>query len=170
MSTAQKKQSWLALVKGPNSNLGLLLLVSGAGAGLSPIAPGTVGTIAAWSVIAAVVHVPQHFWLFAGLVAFVAGALAIDRAQAMSGAVDPGWVVIDEITAFWLLYGALGGDLHSQALMFALFRFFDVVKPPPARLIHHRWHRGWGVMADDIVAAVWTALVMLVGRYWLLGD
>lgn len=170
MSTAQKKQSWRPLAKGPKANLNLLLLVSGAGAGLSPLAPGTVGAIAAWAAIAATPMLPSYVWLLAGLLTFVAGALAIDRAQATTGAADPGWVVIDEIAAFWLLYGALGGDVQSQALMFLLFRFFDIIKPPPARLIDKRWHNGWGVMADDVVAAAWAGLTLLLGRFWLLGG
>ena len=47
-----------------------------------------------------------------------------------------------------------------QAFAFLLFRLFDIVKPPPANIIDREWHNGFGVMADDIVAAFYTVVVL----------
>jgi phosphatidylglycerophosphatase A len=58
----------------------------------------------------------------------------------------------------------VGADAVRQAFAFLLFRVFDIVKPPPARLIDREWHHGFGVMADDIVAAFYALLVMAVSQ------
>jgi phosphatidylglycerophosphatase A len=74
------------------------------------------------------------------------------------GARDPGAVVLDEILALPVAY--FGVELHSPAVLvagFLLFRLFDVVKPPPARQLE-RLPRGLGIMADDLVAALYALL------------
>ena len=75
------------------------------------------------------------------------------------GVADHSAIVCDEIAAFLLVLFFVGADPLRQAFAFLLFRVFDVVKPPPAKLIDREWHHGFGVMADDIVAAFYALLV-----------
>ena len=114
----------------------------GFGAGLSPIAPGTVGTLVALP-LAALLRAFTDDLGFILIVAasFAIGVWAADRTGRDLGVADHSAIVWDEIAAF------------------LLFRVFDVVKPPPARLIDREWHHGFGVMADDIVAGFYALLV-----------
>jgi len=79
-----------------------------------------------------------------------------------SGMKDPQIVVIDEVLGQWLtLAGALRVNWRSVLLAFALFRFFDIVKPPPIRLIE-RLPGGAGIVLDDMMAGVYGALVLFL--------
>jgi phosphatidylglycerophosphatase A len=91
--------------------------------------------------------------------AFVNGVWAAHRTGRDLGLADHGAIVCDEIVAFLLVLFFVGSDPWRQGFAFLLFRFFDVVKPPPARHIDREWHHGFGVMADDIVAAFYALLV-----------
>lgn len=167
MTHGQSKLSWLPLVRGKDADPTTLLIVSCGGAGLVPFAPGTVGTLAAWMVVAALPQVPQLAWLAIAAAAFVVGCIYVERAERVAGVHDPGWVVIDEAVAYWLIYGCLGGDVLRQAAIFFAFRFFDVVKPPPARRIDREWRNGLGVMADDVAAALWTCAALALAFRFL---
>ena len=126
----------------------------GFGAGMSPWAPGTVGTLLA---------IPLGDWLNvvtsdAGYLVAVAalalvGAWASDRTGRDLGVADHGGIVIDEIVAMLLVMFFVGTDLRRVALGFLLFRLFDIVKPPPIRALDARMKNGVGVMLDDLVAA-----------------
>ncbi|HEX7271151.1 MAG TPA: phosphatidylglycerophosphatase A, partial [Casimicrobiaceae bacterium] len=76
----------------------------------------------------------------------------------------PPSVVWDEIVAFLLVMFIVGVQPLRVAFGFLLFRLFDIVKLPPATFIDRNWHRGFGVMADDIVAAFYALLVFAVGQ------
>ena len=145
------------------------LIALGFGAGLSPWAPGTLGTLLA---------IPLAFglWKWANDVAFLAvvlvlllgGAWASQRTGRALGAPDHGGIVIDEVAAFLLVLFFTGSQLSRIALAFVLFRLFDIVKPPPIRQIDARMKSGVGVMADDLVAAgfalvVYAAIVRVSG-------
>jgi phosphatidylglycerophosphatase A len=71
-------------------------------------------------------------------------------------------LVWDEFVAFWLVLWLVPQSLPAQALAFVLFRFFDVVKPPPIRQVDARFKGGFGVMLDDLLAAGYTLLVMAI--------
>ena len=135
----------------------------GFGSGLPRNAPGTCGTIFAW-----LLFVLVDRWLQGGawavvIVATVAlGAWAAQRTGAALGVADSSHIVIDEIAAFWIVLAMLpaGSSLPMQLAAFVLFRFFDIVKPPPIRLLDQRIKTGFGVMLDDLVAAFYTLLVI----------
>lgn len=150
------------------------LIALGFGAGLSRFAPGTVGTLWAWAaflVIEALLHPTDVAW--AGIIAFgtLVGWWASVRTAERSGIADPGFIVIDEIVAFWLvLWLAMPMGLLGQALAFALFRFFDAAKPGPVAWADQffkgwGWRGGWGIMFDDLVAAFCTLLVITLWRF-----
>ncbi|WP_425261926.1 phosphatidylglycerophosphatase A family protein [Rubrivivax sp. RP6-9] len=150
-------------------------LALGFGSGLAPRAPGTVGTLWAW-----IGFVVLDRWLGPaawGLV--IAGALllgiwACTRTAQHLGVADPGAIVWDEIVAFWLVLWLLTpAGFWAQLAAFVLFRFFDAVKPGPVRWADQRyklqpgqaigWRQGWGILFDDLVAAVCTLLCIAVG-------
>lgn len=133
----------------------------GFGTGLSPIAPGTVGTLLALPLDALLrATVNDAGYALAVVSAFAVGVWAADRTGRDLGVADHGAIVWDEVVAFLAILFFIGADAVHQAFAFLLFRLFDIVKPPPAATIDREWHDGFGVMADDLVAAAYTLLVL----------
>jgi len=146
----------------------------GFGSGLSPVAPGTVGTLWAW-VAFAVAHpwLDDRQWAAVLAIAFVVGVWACTRTAQHLGTADPGAIVWDEVLAFWLvLWLVMPTGLLGQAVAFALFRFFDAAKPGPVGWADRRfklrpgqaigWRQGFGIVFDDLIAALCTLLVIAV--------
>ena len=144
----------------------LHLISLGFGSGLSPIMPGTVGTLFGWASFAVLnryltvldwgVLIIVGFFAGISITAFTAKKLAID---------DPSAIVWDEIVAFWLvLLMVTPITFTGQVWSFILFRFFDMVKPPPIRYFDRRLKGGFGIMFDDLVAAFFTLLVIALWR------
>ncbi len=133
----------------------------GFGAGLAPVAPGTFGTLVALPIAAALRAYANDAIFLAVIVAgFFLGVWAAGRTGRALGAGDHGAIVCDEVVAFLLVLFFVGADPVREAFAFLLFRGFDITKPPPARFIDREWHGGFGVMADDIVAAFYALLVL----------
>lgn len=133
----------------------------GFGAGLSPIAPGTVGTLLALPLSALLRAFTNDLGYLLGVGAsFLLGVWAAQRTGRDLGVADHGAIVWDEVVAFLLVLFFVADDPLRVALAFLLFRFFDIVKLPPARLIDREWHHGFGVMADDLVAAFYALIVL----------
>ncbi|HTS23767.1 MAG TPA: phosphatidylglycerophosphatase A [Casimicrobiaceae bacterium] len=133
----------------------------GFGAGLSPIAPGTVGTLVALPIAAALrAYAGDAGFLLAIAVALGVGVWAVDRTGRDLGAADHAAIVWDEIAAFLLVLFLVGAEPLRQVFAFVLFRAFDILKPPPADYIDREWHDGFGVMADDLVAAFYALLML----------
>jgi len=132
----------------------------GFGAGLAPVAPGTFGTVVAIP-IALVLHRYAGDAVFAAaiVVLFVVGVWASAVTGRALGVPDHGSIVIDEVVAFLLVLYFAGLTPLRIAFAFALFRFFDIVKPPPIRQVDAAMKSGFGVMLDDIVAAGYALLV-----------
>jgi phosphatidylglycerophosphatase A len=78
------------------------------------------------------------------------------------GEIDHGGIVWDEMVAIWLVLLFTPAGLLWQVVAVALFRFFDIAKPPPVRWADRSFKGGFGVMFDDIVAAGYTLLVLAV--------
>ncbi len=135
----------------------------GFGAGLSPWAPGTVGTLWAWAVWHLVAWVfaftPTPAAMFALLAAaFALGVVACERTGRDLGVSDHGAIVWDEVVAFWVVLAMLPAGVANEVAAFALFRLFDIVKPPPIRQVDAGLKGGFGVMVDDLLAAGYTLL------------
>ena len=146
------------------------ILAQGFGSGLSPIMPGTCGTLFAW-----VAYVVLNFrgpalftpltWGVVIVLGFIIGIWACHITGRNLGAPDHGSMVWDEIIAFWLVLLMLSpADLKTQCWAFIGFRFFDMVKPPPIAYFDRRFKGGFGVMWDDIVAAFYTLLAFAIWR------
>ena len=137
------------------------LIAFGFGAGLSPVAPGTVGTLVAWPIgwyLGGAYPVSVVLAVIAIL--FAAGVWACEVTGRRLGIPDHSAMVCDEIVAFLLVLCVVPRTLAWQAAGFALFRFFDILKPPPIRWFERRLHGGFGVMFDDLLAAGYTLLVL----------
>jgi len=137
------------------------LIAFGFGSGLSPWAPGTVGTLWAW-----LAFVVLERWLgpavWAVLIAAGAaiGVWACGRTARDLGVPDHRSIVWDEIVAFWLVLLFVPAGAAAQSAALVLFRFFDIVKPPPIRHFDAKLKNGFGVMFDDLLAAFYTLLLV----------
>jgi phosphatidylglycerophosphatase A len=100
----------------------------------------------------------------AAAIAFVLGCWAATRVAAASGHHDPGFIVIDEIAAQWLVLLATPLDWRFYAAAFLLFRLFDIAKPWPIRSVERRVAGGFGIMLDDVVAALYALVLLLIGQ------
>ncbi len=141
------------------------VIAMGFGSGLSPKAPGTVGTLWAWASyeLMTLFLTTSDIGLLIALSLPVGWWVCTVTAQHMQ-VQDPSAIVWDEIVAFWLiLWLWMPVGFWGQFIAFALFRFFDAVKPGPVgwadRHFHGLgWRGGWGIMFDDLVAAFCTLL------------
>ena len=100
----------------------------------------------------------------AAAIAVVLGCCAAARVAAASGHDDPGFIVIDEVAAQWLALLAAPLDWRWCAAAFLLFRLFDIAKPWPIRLVERRVAGGFGIMLDDVMAALYALLLMLIAE------
>ncbi len=172
MTTLESGQT--ALVAKPDARFMLAhpshLLAQGFGSGLSPIMPGTSGTLFAWLAFTVLsarwpnLFTPLH-WAVIIVVGFVIGVWACRRTGRDLGIADHGSMVWDEIIAFWLvLLLLMPADFGTQLWAFFWFRVFDMVKPAPIRYFDRNFKGGFGVMWDDIVAAFYTLLLFALWR------
>ena len=131
------------------------------GAGLSPVAAGTVGTLWAWVAFAVgSLWLSPADWLVVVAAGFVLGVWACGRTARDLGVDDHGAIVWDEVIAFWLVLAVLPPSFGWQLAGFALFRVFDILKPPPIGWLDRSLEGGLGVMVDDLAAAFMTLLVL----------
>ena len=136
-------------------------LALGFGSGLSPLAPGTAGTLTAWLLFPWLrPHFSDAGFLLLLACAFVLGIFAIARAGRALGETDHAAIVWDEMVPFWLVLLMTPEGWLWQLAAFVWFRFFDIVKPQPARWIDAHMKHGLGVMLDDLAAAGYTLLVL----------
>lgn len=133
----------------------------GGGAGLSPVAPGTAGTLAAFPIFWLCDYLldPVKFLLLINAM-FIIGIWACSKTGKALGSHDHGGMVWDEITAFLLVLFLTPHNLIWQAFAFLLFRLFDIIKPPPIRYYDQKLRGGFGVMFDDLLAAFLTLLCL----------
>ncbi|HET8898830.1 MAG TPA: phosphatidylglycerophosphatase A [Rhodanobacteraceae bacterium] len=144
-------------------------LALGLGAGLSPWAPGTVGSLAALLPWLALRQLPWPGYLAVLVLAFVLGVWACGKAGKAIGVADHGAYVWDEFVGQWL---ALLPCLWLPgwwwvALSFGLFRLFDILKPGPVGWADRACHGGFGVMLDDALAGLMAALTLALAIAWL---
>ncbi len=142
------------------------------GCGLSPVAPGTAGSLGALAVA-----IPLHYFCGSGRLTFLLLAVILLFPGIWAAGViakrenieDPGLVVADEVIGQWItLAAAPAFNWKSWLLAFGLFRLFDIWKPPPARQCE-RLPGGWGIVADDVMSGLYGALaIFLLGLLQLI--
>jgi phosphatidylglycerophosphatase A len=140
-----------------------MLLATAGGVGLIPWAPGTWGSLVGVGLAGLVV------WGFGTLVLlplclalFLAGWWAVARVARLSGIVDPGFAVIDEVVGQSLALAAIPPSIAGYAGGFVLFRLFDIAKPWPISAVERRFRNGFGIMADDLMAAVYAGVILYI--------
>jgi phosphatidylglycerophosphatase A len=163
-----------SLIKKPDTRFMMAhpahIIAQGFGSGLSRVMPGTFGTLFGWlSFVYLSSHWPHIFtdlnWIFIIAAGFVLGIWACAKTGKDLGVADHGSMVWDEIIAFWLvLVFVMPAGFWSQFWAFICFRFFDMVKPAPIAYLDRRLKGGFGVMADDIMAAFYALLVFALWR------
>ncbi|HEX5126401.1 MAG TPA: phosphatidylglycerophosphatase A [Rhodocyclaceae bacterium] len=139
------------------------LLSLGFGSGLSRVAPGTVGSLLAWGiyVLSRGYFSDLGFAVFL-MVSIVAGVWIVARTGRALGVVDHGGIVWDEFVAVWLVLWLTPATWLWQLTAVIVFRIFDIVKPWPIRQADKRFKNGFGVMFDDILAAGYTLLIIVI--------
>jgi phosphatidylglycerophosphatase A len=146
----------------------LAVIVSTVGyIGLFPVAPGTIGSAAGLLLYALVRSVglgaPEAVVI---LVLWAAGVISGPAAERHFGSIDPGPVVIDEVMGMLMTLFLIPVGWGGALIGFVLFRAFDIVKPYPAARLE-RLPGGWGMMADDAMAAVYANVALRV-LWWLV--
>lgn len=141
----------------------------GFGSGLFPGSPGTVGTLVAFPLYWYLAPRLTDAMFIALLVClFAFGVWVCGKTGRTLGVADYGGIVWDEIVAFLLVLFFTPDGFFWSLLAFSLFRFFDIVKPPPIRHFDRNWHGGLGVMFDDILAAGYALLCMALIKSMVL--
>jgi len=145
------------------------LIAFGFGTGLAPKAPGTVGTLLGlplfWLVVTVAQDLPNQIIFL--IATFLLGVWACGRTGRTLGVADHGGMVWDEIVAFALVLLFTPAGWLWMVLAFALFRLFDILKPWPIRLADTHFKSGFGVMFDDLLAALY-AIAIIKGLQWLV--
>lgn len=144
-------------------------LAFGFGSGLSPYAPGTLGTLAGIPL-----YLLMESWalpLYGGTILglFLVGIVICARSEERLGVSDHGGIVWDEIVGYLITMTAIPASWQTVALGFALFRLFDIIKPWPIRWLDRHVHGGTGVMLDDAVAGLFASLCLHAIRFWAPG-
>lgn len=145
------------------------------GSGMSPKAPGTMGSLAAaivaypMAILAVKLFGDIRFnplFLIASLIVFFGAIPFVNKAMKDTGTEDPGWIVIDEVCGIFMTFAFINPSIImtlpyiTLPLGFGLFRFFDILKP----LGIHRFEKfpkAWGVMADDLLGGIYAGVLMI---------
>ena len=157
MITLTVNPSFSQLVRSP-----VLLLAFGFGSGLSPKAPGTVGTIAAIPLWLLLAQLPQIPYILVVAAAALIGISICGVAADRLGVHDHGGIVWDEFVGLWIAMAFLPPTYVSLALGFVLFRLFDIIKPWPISWLDKHVGGGLGIMIDDVVAGLAAGVCGLV--------
>jgi phosphatidylglycerophosphatase A len=126
------------------------LLATGCGSGYSPVAPGTAGTMAGVLLYFLLAFLPGSVYFFSLLV----------FAEVIFGKKDPPCIVIDEVAGLLWTMLFVSPTIPGVIIGFILFRFFDIVKPFPVRLLQDKLPGGYGVVGDDVMAGIYSNLAL----------
>ena len=148
-----------------NSNRAILanpihLLAFGFGAGLSPKAPGTMGTVVAVLIYLVLPSMPPIIYAGLVLLSFVFGIWICAKTAEDLGVHDHGGIVWDEFVGYWITMFMAPSGLFWVLLGFVLFRLLDIFKPWPIKWADKELAGGLGIMLDDVLAGIMAALCM----------
>ena len=136
------------------------LLCLGLGTGLMPKAPGTWGSLLAIPLFLVVTPYGQLVYVAVVVVLFFAGIVLSARTARALGVHDHSAIVIDEVVGMLATWIAVDPNWFTIVAGFLLFRFFDIVKPWPIRVVDQRVEGGLGIMLDDLAAGIMAAIVL----------
>ena len=141
----------------------------GFGTGLSPVAPGTFGTLVGFPLFSLLMDMSQFAQMAVLGVLFVVGMVMCQITGKAVGEPDHSGIVIDEYVCFAMVLTFVPATPLWWATAFGVFRFFDIVKMWPASWVDNNFKNGFGVMLDDLVAAAFS-IAVLVGAQFLLSQ
>ena len=143
------------------------LLAFGLGTGLAPYAPGTVGSLLGVGLAWLTHDLGMFSQIGVAVVLAFAGIYLCGESAKRLGVHDHGGIVWDEIAGMYITLFVAPVTVTGFVLAFVLFRAADIVKPWPIRDLDHRIHGGLGIMLDDLVAALYAALLLALYG-WLM--
>jgi phosphatidylglycerophosphatase A len=133
------------------------------GVGHMPPAPGTAASVVALPFAWLIAEFLGRWWLLvAAVIALAVGAWACEIYARAKGDPDPSECVIDELAGQWIICAFAPVSVLGYALAFILFRLFDILKPWPINIVEREVPGGLGIMADDVVAALMGAVIIVV--------
>lgn len=142
-------------------------MATGLGVGYFPLAPGTFGTLLAIPIYYFLSEIPSPLYEITLLGFFFLAVWISEKAGSLFGKKDDSRIVIDEIMGFFVTMLWIPKTILWVIIGFFLFRFFDILKPPPIRLLE-RVRGGYGVVLDDVLAGVYGSIVLhLIVRFLL---
>ena len=147
----------------------VLLLATGFGVGYSPIAPGTLGTLLTIPIFLFLSFIPFPLYELTLVSFFLLSSWISEQTQIYLGKRDDPRIVIDEMMGYLITMLWLPRTFVFVILGFFLFRFFDIVKPPPIRLME-RAKGGYGVVLDDVIAGIYSNIVLQIISYFTLSP
>jgi phosphatidylglycerophosphatase A len=136
-------------------------LAFGFGSGLSPIAPGTMGTVVAVPFAVVLGSLPPLLYGMLLLLTFILGVVVCGQVSKRLGTHDHGGIVWDEMVGYWLAVALVPNQWQWLLVAFVLFRLFDIFKPWPIRQFDKKVRGGLGIMIDDVVAGLYTLVLLL---------
>lgn len=133
------------------------------GIGYLPFAPGTFGTLAGLVFISLL---KPSVILHLGLAVFfiIIGIISSDFAENSLKQKDPKCIVIDEFAGYLVSLLFLPMEWFYIIAAFILYRFFDIIKPPPIKKLEHSFKKGIGIMADDLGAAIYANILLQIWK------
>lgn len=155
--------SFVELARDPVAFLGF-----GFGSGLSPVMPGTAGTLAAVPLYWLIEPLPLLWYLLILVLAFTVGLYICGATAKKLGVHDHGGIVWDEFVGLWITLIAAPSGWQWILLGFILFRFFDMVKPWPIKRVDRMVKGGLGIMLDDVLAGFAAAVVLQVVAHFAI--
>lgn len=158
--------TWRLMLSNPLHGLSL-----GFGSGLAYWSPGTFGTLTGWLLYTWInPHLTILGWSLLIVGGFFVGCWSCQFTGRALGVADHPGMVWDEIVAIWLVLFVAASHFSTpleQLACVLVFRFFDILKPPPLAWLDARWKNGFGVMLDDMVAALMSLLVLAGWVYFV---
>jgi phosphatidylglycerophosphatase A len=137
-----------------------VFIATGCGTGKIPVAPGTFGSAVGLPACYLLSRTgPSHAFLILLFVIFFS-VLVAHLAQKQFEKKDPGQIVIDEISGIMVTFFGLPFDPYHGISGFILFRIIDILKPYPIRIIDRQIHGGWGIVLDDVLAGIYSNLIL----------
>jgi phosphatidylglycerophosphatase A len=141
----------------------ITFFATGGYSGYAPVAPGTAGSLVGVGLYLILKDLAPHLYLGIGAILFAVGIWAAREAERIYDEPDSRAIVIDEVVGMLFTLALLPFGWGLLLVGFLLFRLFDVLKPFPIRLLETRVSGGWGIMLDDLVAALYANLCLRAG-------
>ena len=141
-------------------------LASGFYTGYFPVAPGTIGSLVGILACFLLQDVPFTTYAIVVILTLIAGIYISGEAEKIYQTKDSSHIVIDEIAGIFFTFIYLPKGISFLLAGFVAFRFFDILKPFPIRLIDEKIKGGWGIMFDDVLAGIYANILIRLIGWW----